>query len=179
MTGLIEQLLEEFNELVIAKRELDIFRQYNSFQHGKIYKIVNTEDNLVYIGCTTQPLIERFQTHRKKCGTGQLRIHKHMRKLGRDKFSIQLIKEFPTYSRWHLENAEFESQSLIPQAWRLFTPRPRIPFGLSYAEKNRLYSARSLRRRCKAKRTRSCQANNHPSGDEDEKYEMDSETNSM
>ena len=41
MTGLIEQLLDEFNELVVAKKELEIFRKYNSYQHGKIYRIVN------------------------------------------------------------------------------------------------------------------------------------------
>ena len=176
---MIEQLLDEFNELVVAKRELDIFRKYNSFQHGKIYRIVNTVDNLVYIGCTTCPLVERFIIHRKKSGTGKLKIHQHMRKIGRDKFAIELIKEFPTYSRWHLENAEYECQMVIPEAMRLFTLRPRIPFGLSFAEKNRHYSARSIRRkasRCKETQIESDQAS-RLSEEEADGY-MDSEPSS-
>ena len=179
MPSLIVQLCNEFSELedrlASAEAELAVFRKYNTYQHGKIYKIVNSEDEKTYIGCTCLPLVERFAIHRKKSGTGKLRIHQHMRKIGRDKFSIELINEFPTYSRWHLENAEYESQILIPEAWRLFTLRPRIPFGLSYAEKNRRYSARSMRRRCKAKQTQPDSAN-HPVS-EDAGY-MDSEQSS-
>ena len=128
-----------------AEAELAVFRKYNVYQHGKIYKIVNTVDKKVYIGCTVLPLVERFVIHRKKTGTGTMKIHQHMKKHGRDKFSIHLVKEVPTYSRWHLETEEYKVQTTVPEEHRIFTLRPRIPFGLGFAEKNSLYSKRWYR----------------------------------
>ena len=147
MPSLIVQLCNEFSELkdrlANAEAELAVFRKYNTYQHGKIYRIVNSEDEMIYIGCTCLPLVERFAIHRKKTGTGKMKIHKHMKKLGRDNFSIHLVKEFPTYSRWHLEKEEYAIQMTVQEEHRLFKSRPRIPFGLPYAEKNALYAKRS------------------------------------
>jgi hypothetical protein len=144
MPSLIVQLCNEFSELkdrlASADAELAVFRKYNTFQHGKIYKIDNSEDEMIYVGCTCLPLVERFAIHRKKTGTGKMKIHKHMKKLGRNNFSIHLVKEVPTYSRWHLEKQEYAIQMTVPEEHRLFKSRPRIPFGLSYAEKNALYA---------------------------------------
>ena len=146
MLELIFELQREFqalkDSLSAAEAELAVFRKYNVYQHGKIYKIVNTVDKKVYIGCTTLPLVERFAIHRKKTGTGTMKIHQHMKKHGRDKFSIHLVKEVPTYSRWHLETEEYNVQLTIPEEHRIFTLRPRIPFGLGFAEKNAHYSKR-------------------------------------
>ena len=144
MTGLFSQMVAEFNALTAKinelETELSIFRKYNPYQYGKIYKITNTKDDMIYVGCTSLPLDERYAIHRKKSGTGKMRIHQHMRHVGRDHFSIHLIKDFPTYSRWHLENEEFRVQSEIPLNVRLFSHRPRIPFGLTFLQKNRTYS---------------------------------------
>ena len=144
MPSLIVQLCNEFSELkdrlASAEAELAVFRKYNTFQHGKIYKIVNSVDEKIYIGCTCLPLVERFVIHRKKTGTGKMKIHKHMKKMGRDNFSIHLVKEVPTYSRWHLEKEEYAIQMTVPEEHRLFKSRPRIPFGLTYAEKTAHYA---------------------------------------
>ena len=117
---MLKQICDEFQELNdrydAVKAELDIFRKYNKYQHGKIYKITNTEDDKVYIGCTSLPLVERMCIHRKKVGTGSMRIHKHMKKLGRDKFTIKLVKEYPTYSQWHLESEEYQVQKDFPDS---------------------------------------------------------------
>ncbi len=146
MLELIFELQREYQSLkdrvTKAEAELAVFKKYNVYQHGKIYKIVNTVDKKVYIGCTTLPLVERFAIHRKKTGTGTMQIHLHMKKHGRDKFSIHLVKEVPTYSRWHLETEEYKVQLTIPEDQRIFTLRPRIPFGLGFAEKNAHYSKR-------------------------------------
>ena len=119
MPSLIVQLCNEFSELkdrlASAEAELTVFRKYNTYQHGKIYKIVNSEDEKTYIGCTCLPLVERFAIHRKKCGTGKMKIHQHMKKLGRDNFSIHLVKEVPTYSRWHLEKEEYAVQMTVAE----------------------------------------------------------------
>ena len=157
MSGILAQISEEFASLTTRikdlEEELAVFRKYNMYQYGKIYKITNTATKMVYVGCTSLPLEERYAIHRKKSLKGQMEIHKHMRKHGRDIFSIHLIKNFPTYSRWHLEKEEFKCQTVIPEHLRLFSHRSRIPFGLTYAEKNRTYSYNKYYRD-KAKRTR-------------------------
>lgn len=63
---------------------------------GYIYKIQNSVDGLLYIGCTTQSLSKRMAQHRiscknkKKCNS---KIYKHMNDLGIDKFSIAIVEE--------------------------------------------------------------------------------------
>ena len=69
-----------------------------NYNEGKIYKICNTEDNEVYIGSTTLPLYKRLYYHRN--ASSQERkyvgpIYQHMRKLGSDKFYIELIEHYP------------------------------------------------------------------------------------
>ena len=173
MNDVFTQMSEEFFSLATQVKELEeelaVFRKYNMYQYGKIYKITNTVDDMIYVGCTSLPLEERYAIHRKKSLKGQMVIHQHMRKHGRDKFTIHLIKNFPTYSRWHLEKEEFKCQSIIPEHLRLFSHRSRIPFGLTYAEKNRTYSYNKYYRD-KAKRTRLRVLA--------EEVETDSETNS-
>ena len=179
MTGLFSQMVAEFNALSSKINELEtelaIFRKYNPYQYGKIYRITNTQDEKIYVGCTSLPLDERYAIHRKKSGTGKMQIHQHMRNIGRDHFSIHLIKDFPTYSRWHLENEEFSVQSQIPQNVRLFSHRPRIPFGLTFLQKNRTYS-RAKYYRDKEKRIRLRLASLEPALVSE--GEMDSDTNS-
>ena len=79
MLELIFELQREYQSLKDrvskAEAELAVFKKYNVYQHGKVYKIVNTIDKKVYIGCTTLPLVERFVIHRKKTGTGTMQIH--------------------------------------------------------------------------------------------------------
>ena len=177
---MLKQICDEFQELNDryneVKAELDIFRKYNKYQHGKIYKITNTEDDKVYIGCTSLPLVERMCIHRKKVGTGSMRIHKHMKKLGRDKFTIKLVKEYPTYSQWHLESEEYQVQKHFPDSVRLFKERPRIPYGLSYAEKNAIYDRRSRMRLRKLKKSQP--GTTSPQADPSEEDETDLEQNS-
>ena len=170
MLELIFELCREFQALkdriTSAEAELAVFRKYNVSQHGKVYKILNTVDKNVYIGCTTLPLVERFVIHRKKTGTGTMQIHQHMKTHGRDKFSIHLVKEVPTYSRWHLETEEYKVQITIPEDQRLFTLRPRIPFGLGFAEKNAHYSKRWYQKG-KARKSRLRLATGAPASDTD------------
>lgn len=60
----------------------------------KIYKITNTIDNAVYIGCTSQTLEERFKNHKTHARLiNKQAIHKHMSKLGVEYFNIELLEE--------------------------------------------------------------------------------------
>ena len=148
-----EAMLEdEIERLQIAhaepKAELRVYKRFNVFKNGKIYKVVNTEDDRVYIGCTYQDLEERWAEHRKayRHSRETCMFHSYMKKLGRDKFRMELVKLAPCISRWHLENAEYAEQIKIPPNRRLFVPKKRIPYGLSIAQK-RFHYQRNHRRR--------------------------------
>jgi hypothetical protein len=77
------------------------------YQHGKIYKIDNDVDNLIYVGSTIQPLNIRFSDH--KCASKlhpERKIYKHFMKLGIDHFEIKLIKNYPCNNKLELEIEE-------------------------------------------------------------------------
>ena len=128
-----------------AKSELKTYKYYNPYKNGKIYRVTNSVDDMVYVGCTYQSLAERWHEHKKDYKRGTSLFYRHMQALGRHKFKIELIKLAPTISRWHLENAEFGEQTKVPENNRLFVPIPRIPYGLSAIEKRQHYRRRNRR----------------------------------
>lgn len=68
----------------------------NKYSNGKIYKVVNDVNTIVYIGSTTQKyLSSRMTMHREHAKAGTSVFHTAMRELGIKSFKIQLIKLFP------------------------------------------------------------------------------------
>ena len=137
-----------------TKKELKMYKYYNPYRHGKIYRVSNSVDDMVYIGCTYQSIAERWREHKKGYRRGNSIFYRHMQALGRNKFKIELIKLAPTISRWHLENAEFGEQIKVPENNRLFVPIPRIPYGLNADQKRQHYRRRNRRCRCRRSTTR-------------------------
>lgn len=71
---------------------------------GKVYKLVNSENDKVYIGITYRSLKTRFKQHLSDAQQGYKRpICEAIRDLGSDKFKIELICETED-----LENKEIE-----------------------------------------------------------------------
>ena len=69
-----------------------------NYQNSKVYKIWNTEDDMIYIGSTTQALCVRMAEHRrdvKRCQERGMRLLYHMQGIGIDKFRIELVEEYP------------------------------------------------------------------------------------
>lgn len=65
---------------------------------GYIYKIINTENNKIYIGKTSTCIQERFSKHIYEANNPQTKgylfiLHKAMRKYGIEKFQIQQVEE--------------------------------------------------------------------------------------
>lgn len=85
-------------------------RKVKSFQNGRVYKIWNTIDGEIYVGSTTQPLSKRMWRHKNDSmkAIPPQRIHKHMKDLGADNFSIELIEEFPCNNVEQLHKKEGE-----------------------------------------------------------------------
>jgi len=59
----------------------------------KIYQIVNCVDDTLFIGATTGDLKERLKKYIGASNKGQMTIHKHIRELGSNNFSILLLEE--------------------------------------------------------------------------------------
>lgn len=80
-----------------------------NYSQGKIYKIVNSVNNFVYVGSTTQTLSSRMSGHRasaKRRESGGM--YPAMNELGSDKFQIILIEEFSCLNKMQLEAREYK-----------------------------------------------------------------------
>ena len=66
-----------------------------STKNGKIYKITNSENGLIYIGCTVNSLSQRFNEHLYRCFKTDYnsKLYNSIRKYGKEKFLIELIEE--------------------------------------------------------------------------------------
>jgi len=66
-----------------------------STDKGKIYKITNKENGLLYIGCTVNSLKKRFNEHLYRCFKTDYKskLYNSMKKYGQENFTIELIEE--------------------------------------------------------------------------------------
>ena len=81
----------------------------SNYSNGKIYKILNSTDNEVYVGSTIEPLCKRMWKHRhdsKRRGQGKL--YEHMNELGLEHFYIELIEAYKCNSEEELFAKEGE-----------------------------------------------------------------------
>jgi group I intron endonuclease len=65
------------------------------YSTGKIYKIVNSVNDCIYIGSTCAKLSERMRGHRCACKNPVSPFYKKMKEVGVEYFRIILVKEFP------------------------------------------------------------------------------------
>ena len=71
----------------------------------KIYTVLNTVDDQVYVGSTTQPLCKRMWDHKVQIRNPEKnnrRLYKHMTNIGVDNVYIELIEPFPCSTREEL-----------------------------------------------------------------------------
>ena len=80
------------------------------YKNSKIYKILNSIDDEVYVGSTTASLSKRMGKHRSDFHNNEskqtYKIYKHMHKVGVDNFYIELIETCPCTSREELAAKE-------------------------------------------------------------------------
>lgn len=75
---------------------------------GRIYKIVHSQSDIVYVGITMDRLSKRWTAHKnlyvkEKCKNSNITIYEHMVKHGVDQFKIMLIKEYDVIDSNHLK----------------------------------------------------------------------------
>ena len=77
--------------------------------NGKIYQIICSHCNMLYIGSTKESLSKRFSRHKKASRlkkTEHFKLYQHMREVGMDKFKIVLVEELPNTNCERLRMAE-------------------------------------------------------------------------
>ena len=66
------------------------------YSKGKIYKILNSIDDEIYVGSTIEALSRRMTKHRCLANTNPYnKLYKHMIDIGIDKFYIELVENYP------------------------------------------------------------------------------------
>ena len=80
-------------------------------EKGKIYKITNKENGLIYIGCTINSLEKRFGEHLSRCFTSEYKskLYNSMKKYGQENFTIELIDECELSVIYETEKKYIES----------------------------------------------------------------------
>ncbi len=84
----------------------------NIYNNGKIYTIRCRSDNdLIYVGSTIQPLHKRFHSHKTKLNKGKYNnslLYNKMNELGIDNFYIELYENYKCNSKEELNRREGE-----------------------------------------------------------------------
>ena len=78
------------------------------YKNGKIYKVLNSITDDVYVGSTTQPLSKRMAKHRidMKTYKKDRLLYTKMNELSADKFYIELIEQCPCDNKEQLRARE-------------------------------------------------------------------------
>ena len=87
------------------------------YDNGKIYRITNNIDNMIYIGSTCLPLRKRLYSHKKEqhSGKGQnRRLFLHAKKYGWKEFDIYLLENFPCDMKEELKQREEFHRKQVP-----------------------------------------------------------------
>lgn len=80
----------------------------NKYAQGKIYKLTNTIDDLIYVGSTYRNLKKRFQKHKEDAKLKKSKVYTHLNKIGWENVSIELLEDYPCQSKAELCTRERE-----------------------------------------------------------------------
>ena len=87
-------------------------KDINIYNNGKIYTIrCRTDNNLIYVGSTIQPLHKRWYTHKSRLIDSDFDhyiIYIKMKELGKDNFYIELYENYKCNSKEELNRREGE-----------------------------------------------------------------------
>ena len=91
-----------------APRGAKIFSYCDIRKMGTVYRIVNSVNDMIYIGSTMKTIEQRFDDHltRAQCLDRKAPIHVAMREHGLDKFQIEMIESVPDCTRAELLERE-------------------------------------------------------------------------
>ena len=88
-------------------RERKKYRNLKNFNNSKIYKIVNSQNDLKYVGSTTSDLAKRMYSHKSSSRhKDTIKLYALMNEIGFENFEIILIENFPCLNKNELTQRE-------------------------------------------------------------------------
>lgn len=102
---------------------------------GRVYKIVNKESNITYIGSTFLKLNKRWRKHKNTLRKGGCSIALYLQIYGIENFNIELIKEYNVVCKMHLRAYEqlwmnkltcINKQQAIPSLYKYMNDKQKI-----------------------------------------------------
>ena len=79
------------------------------YSFGKVYKIINSVNDIIYIGTTCGDLNLRMINHRSYARTGNPEaVHCAMREIGIDKFTMVWIEDYPCHNYKELADRSYK-----------------------------------------------------------------------
>ena len=79
-----------------------------NYSEAKIYKVLNSVDNEVYVGSTTQTLAQRTGKHKLNATQRNTEFYQRINDVGLDNFYIELICSYPCDNIEELHSKEGE-----------------------------------------------------------------------
>ena len=77
----------------MGRRKSRIINIRNEVIIGRIYKIINNVDDMIYVGSTVKPLVKRLGDHMYEYNRGtKLNLYEHFRKIGVENFEMELLE---------------------------------------------------------------------------------------
>lgn len=98
--------MNQLQERVIIKRAARVGP--TNYAMGKIYKITNIVNDMLYIGSTCSSLPRRFSSHKNASTFKPSFVYVKMREIGIENFQIVLLEDFPCQNKAQLEAREYE-----------------------------------------------------------------------
>lgn len=85
-----------------------------NYANGKIYKIENDVNDMIYIGSTTALLSHRFSRHKDAIKTRTTLLVAKLKEIGIQHFRITLLESYPCLNKTQLEAREYEMTNALP-----------------------------------------------------------------
>lgn len=91
---------------------------------GRIYKIINSKTDDIYIGSTIQTLKNRFKAHKSNAKLNKTgKFYDFMRDNGIENFTIELLEEIDTYSKKDISIKEKEYYTFLSPTLNSIKPK--------------------------------------------------------
>ena len=95
-----------------------------NYTNSKVYKLVNTVDDKIYIGSTSQPLCKRLMDHKYDAKNRPLPSHRYFNTIGWDKVRIVLIENVECLDKKQLiQREQYWIDTMKPELnkWSAYT----------------------------------------------------------
>jgi len=109
------------------------------YSRGKIYKLVNDVDNLIYIGSTCNRLCKRLGDHKSSAKVHKERlVYKHLNEIGWENVQIILVEKFECKTKEELRARErYWIETLEAKLNKQIPTRTKKEIDKKYREENK------------------------------------------